>query len=957
MIKAPKKLIEVALPLDDINAGAEYEKLPGIGPHPRGIHHWWARRPFAAARAILFAQLVNDPGGERGWGKQTGQTIEDAQNEREKLFNIVRGLADWKRSNDKNILQQASKIIFDSWKETCAANGLQGGDLPAFYDPFCGGGAIPFEAQRLGLESHASDINPMAVIINKMMIEIPHRFKGKKSISRSTTDLTLDIPSTVSSPAFYIANDFRHYANIVLKNTKSRIEYLYPKIIISEESLSYRKDLVPYKDKSLKVIAWIWANSVPSPNPAVKIKIPLIRSFKLSAKKNKSKWLVPEIDSDRIKYKVSTEESNFDLSGTVKKSGATCLISRTPISFDHIRKCAKNGNMDQALLCIVAEGDRERLYITPDECNYKQLPPKEKATIPSNTIPDSALGFRIQNYGFKNYSDMFTTRQQVALSTISDEIMKVKDLIIADAECAGMSADNIALCENGSGARAYAETICSYLLLSLGRCIDFNNKFTGWNPSNEKIMHLFGGNKISMVWDFGEANILEEVVGGFPTCVDYQSKCIETLHLNSTGHVSQQNATEQTVAIGKIVSTDPPYYDNIGYACLSDVFYSWLRTPFKEIYPSLFSTISVPKNEELVAEPFRHDGEDNAASFFMTNMITALKKLHSQSSEYYPITLYYAFKQSETKDIGTSSTGWETFLEAIVQAGFTITGTWPLRSEQTTRLRSFGSNALASSILIVCRKRNQNEHTVARKEFLRELKAELPFALQEMIGGKKGSTPIAPVDLAQAAIGPGMAVFSRYSGILEADGSTLSVHNALIQINNVIDEYFNEAEGDMDSNTRFCIDWFMQYGFKESEYGQADVLARAKGATVEGLTAAGVVQSGGGKARLLKFEEYPETWDPEKDNITPTWEALHQLIRALRSGGEEKAGLLLKKMAEKTESIRQLAYRLYTLCERKGWAEEARAYNELIASWHGTVEAAEKVLAMTRKEKHLTLDM
>lgn len=957
MIKAPKKLIEVSLPLDNINEGAAYEKLPGIGAHPRGLHHWWARRPFAAARAIIFAQLVNDPGGERGWGKERGQTKVTAQQERESLFEIVRGLADWKRSNDIELLELASNKIQESWSETCKVNGLEAENMPSFYDPFCGGGAIPFEAQRLGLEVYASDINPIPVTINSLMLKIPYLFRNKSAIAWNHSN-SLYQQDNRSVSALGLADDFRYYAGKVLLGVKGSISKHYKGVKITEDVVRQRPDLKSYVGETLKVISWLWANTIPSPNPAVKSKVPLVRSFKLCTKARKIKWLKPKIEVDGgFSFSVSSDKFDLPQDGTISRSGGVCLLSNTPVPFSYIREASKSGNLDQILVCLVLEGRRERVYITPWEAGLDTSPPDVNVHCNKLKIPPSALGFRIQNYGFEFYSDMFTPRQQLAISSFIYEIDKIKEIIRRDAIACGFDDEDIPLDLGGCGARAYSEAICSYLLLSVGRCIDYNNKFTGWNPSNEKIMHLFGGNKISMVWDFGEANIIENVVGGFPACVDYQSKCLETIHCKSMGHVTQNDAVSQGIGKGKVISTDPPYYDNIGYACLSDVFYSWLREPFRNIFPSFFSTIEVPKQEELVAEPFRHEGEDGASHFFMTKMIAALTNLRQQMSDYFPLTLYYAFKQSETNNFETASKGWSTFLEAIIQAGLTISGTWPLRSEQTTRLRSFGSNALASSILIVCRKRDLETNSITRRQFLKELKDELPEALNAMIGGKDGASPIAPVDLAQAAIGPGMAIFSRYHNIFEADGERMSVDSALVQINKVIDEFFNEAEGDMDSATRFCIEWFMQFGFKQSDFGLANTLAQAKGTSVDWLASAGVVDSGGGMVRLLKPEDYPSKWDPQKDSRTPVWEALHQLIRALRSGGEAEAGLLLQKMADRTESIRQLAYRLYTLCERKGWAEEARAYNELIASWHGTIEAAEQAHSKSQHPRQLTLDM
>lgn len=449
-------------------------------------------------------------------------------------------------------------------------------------------------------------------------------------------------------------------------------------------------------------------------------------------------------------------------------------------------------------------------------------------------------------------------------------------------------------------------------------------------------MNLFGKQTVSMTWDFPEANIFLETVGGYLPAAQYIADCVETLPWNvEPGAASQANAASNTITAGKVVSTDPPYYDNIGYADLSDFFYVWLRHAMRGVFPALFATMVVPKDDELVATPGRHGGKDAAELFFLEGMTQAMRRLAEQAHAAYPTTIYYAFKQAETTELGTSSTGWETFLEAVIRSGFAITGTWPLRSEQEFRMRGLGANALASSIVLVCRQRSIAAPSISRRDFMRELKDELKDAVQVMIGGGEGVSPVAPVDLAQAVIGPGMAIFSKYSAVLEADGSSMTVHTALTLINRML----TEGADEFDADTQFCLGWFDEQGWAAGEFGKADVLARAKGTSVDHVRDARVVEAGYGKVRLLKPAEYPSDWSPLKDNNTPVWEALHQLIRALRNEGETLAGTLLAGMPDRAEPIRNLAYRLYTLCERKGWADDARAYNELITSWTG-IEAA-----------------
>ena len=966
MTKAPKKLIEVALPLDDINAAAAREKSIRHG-HPSTLHLWWARRPLAAARAVLFAQLVNDPGGERGWGKYPGQTKEDAQKERERLFAIIRELVKWENTNNEELLEVAREEIRKSWRETCELNkgkpGFDPDKLPAFHDPFAGGGAIPLEAQRLGLEAYASDLNPVAVMINKAMIEIPPKFAGKAPVGPIPDGEQADNRGVGGwTGARGLAEDVRRYGHWMRKEAEKRIGHLYPKVKITPEMATERPDLKGYVGRELTVIAWLWARTVKSPNPAyAHVDVPLVSNFMLSTKKGKEAWVEPVIEDDGYRFEVRVgkpKDMEAAKNGTKLGRGAKfrCVMSETPIAPDYIKAEGKAGRMGARLMGIVAEGDRSRVYLDPVKDMEEVARGAEPSWKPQGAVPARLTGGTCYGYGLTEWWKLFTLRQLVALNTFSDLVLEARERVIADAKRTGWHDDGVGLDVGGTGATAYGDAVAVYLAFAVDKGTNYWSSLCSWHSGRDTVTSTYGRQALPMVWDFAEANPLCSSSGNFMLGIDQGVKMINNLGFGFTSHALQSNASSQSISDGKIVSTDPPYYDNIGYADLSDFFYVWIRRALGPLFPNLFTTIAVPKAEELVASPYRHGGRDQAEQFFMDGMKQTMANLVERSHQAFPTTIYYAFKQSDTESSGTSSTGWESFLEAVIQSGYLIAGTWPMRTEYTGNLKK-SVNALASSIVLVCRKREENAPSIPRRQFLRELKEELPEALEAMIGGKKGASPIAPVDLAQAAIGPGMAVFSRYSGVIEADGSKMTVHDALIQINKVIDEFFNEAEGDMDSDTRFCIDWFMQYGFKQAEYGQADVLARAKGTTVEGLAAAGVAESGGGKVRLLKFEEYPGNWDPERDTRTPAWEALHQLIRALRSGGEAEAGALLKKMAERTESIRQLAYRLYTLCERKGWAEEARAYNELIASWHGTMEAAEQAHATSRAARQLTLDM
>jgi len=953
-IKTPKKLIEVALPLDDINAAAAYEKMPGIGAHPRGIHHWWARRPLAAARAVLFAQMVNDPGYETGKGFTRGVNKKEATRERERLFDIIRELVKWENTNNEEVLERARAEIRKSWEETCelnkkhpqAAELFNPAKLPAFHDPFAGGGAIPLEAQRLGLESHASDLNPVAVLINKAMIEIPPKFAGRKPVGPVPAGEKQTKMAEDWSGARGLAEDVRRYGHWMREEAQKRIGHLYPQVEITAEMAKDRPDLKQYVGQKLTVIAWLWARTVRSPNPAYStVQVPLASTFLLSTKAGKEAWVEPVVEGSRYRFEVKVADGKHKppasaKAGTKLARGANfrCLVSDTPVEPDYIKAEGVAGRMGQRLMAVVAEGQRGRVYLSPDDAMQALAESAKPSWKPDTPLPDDPRNFWTLSYGLSKFGDLFTPRQLVALNTFSDLVGEAREKVRADALQAGMADDSRGLDAGGDGATAYAEAVAVFLAFAVDRAADFNNSVTGWKSGNEKLMNLFSRQAIPMVWDYAEANLMGDVVGGFPALIEYQAKCIPKVPAHGVGLSVQADAANNQVSEGKVVSTDPPYYDNIGYADLSDFFYVWLRRTLRGTFPTLFATVAVPKAEELVATPYRHGGKEGAEKFFMDGMTAAMHNIADKAHGAFPVTIYYAFKQSDTGSDGTASTGWETFIAAVLKAGFAIHGTWPMRSEQAYRMIGMGTNALASSIILVCRRRPDDAPQIPRREFQRELKEVLAEALEAMLGGADGASPIAPVDLAQAAIGPGMGVFSQYSNVLESNGEPMSVKTALMLINRQVDEVLGGETFDADTN--FCLGWFDEVGFGTGAFGNADVLARAKATSVDAVKHAGVLASDGGKVRLLKPDEYPEGWDPQTDNRTPVWEALHQLIRAYNQGGESAAGSLLARMPEKSGDIRRLAYWLYNACaERKRLPEEARAYNELITAWHA-IEAA-----------------
>ncbi len=950
-IKSPKKLIEVALPLDDINVAAAREKSIRHG-HPSTLHLWWARRPPAAARAVIFAQMVNDPGYQRELGY--GVNKKEAEIKREKLFDIIRDLVKWENTNNEEVLQRARDAIWESWRETChlnrnhpqAAELFNPEKLPAFHDPFAGGGAIPLEAQRLGLESYASDLNPVAVMINKATIEIPPKFAGQKPVGPLPAGEKQQNMMEDWSGAKGLAEDVRRYGHWMREEAFKRIGHLYPKVKITPEMVEQRPDLKAYQGEELTVIAWLWARTVKSPNPAYNhIEVPLVSTFVLSSKAGKEACVLPVIESDRYQFEVRLGcPPAAAYSGTTagKRGGFYCIFSKTPIDYKYIRAEGSAGRMGQRLMAVVAEGVRGRVYLSPTKEMIEVAQSAQSNWKPENALPVNPRDFKTPNYGLDTFGDLFTPRQLVALTTFSDLVQLAKDKVTSDAKASGLADDGLGLANGGLGAKAYGEAIAIYLGFSVDRGADFWSSICVWanQPKNELVMHVFGRQAIPMSWDFGEVNVFSNSGGNYLKCVEYIAKGIYGLYAKGNGIALQRDAASQDISHGKVISCDPPYYDNIGYADLSDFFYIWMRRALKGIYPELFSTMAVPKAEELVATPYRHGTKEKAEAFFMDGMTRAIHNLAEQGHPAFPVTIYYAFKQSDTKEGSTASTGWVTFLEAVIRAGFSIDGTWPMRTEFKGRMIGNGNNALASSIVLVCRKRLITADTISRRDFQRQLREEMPEALEAMIGGETGQTPIAPVDLAQSAIGPGMAIYSKYAAVLNQDGSRMSVHDALILINRAISDYLNPDSGSFDADTLFCDDWFAQYGWGIGAFGDADTLARAKGTSVDGVHSAGVIESGSGKVRLLKWSEYPSGWDPRNDTRTPVWEACHQMIRALNQQGEAAAGGLLARMPEQGEPIRQLAYHLYTLCERKKWAEEARAYNELIGSWHAIVAAS-----------------
>jgi putative DNA methylase len=979
-----KKLIEVALPLVAINTASAREKSIRHG-HPSTLHLWWARRPLAAARAVIFAQMVDDPSEyaetlrqdaklrrraesalnakKRLWDEAkelhdraagSGLQVPEpgpeptllevlADQERQRLFGIIENLVLWENTTNESVLQQARDEIWASWRRACTKNIdhphakelFDRHALPGFHDPFAGGGAIPLEAQRLGLRSYASDLNPVPVLINKGMIEIPPRFANRPPVNPdSRTDSDLFARNWKGAQG--LAADVRYYGEKMQKAAEARLAPLYPKITVTDEMARGRDDLRPYVGRSLTIIAWLWARTVKSPNPAFAgVHVPLITSYMLATKPGKEAYVEPVVGREGYSFTVKSGKPR-DIakakSGTKLSRGANfeCLMSGTAIAADYIRAEGMAGRMGSRLMAIVAEGDSGRVYLAPtpeqEAVAMSAVPEWE----PVGELVEDARAFTPSIYGMKEWRQLFTTRQLEALSTLATLVHDARALVVKDASSAFRS-DGVDKIEAQVLGAAYGDAVALYLGAFLSRLVNLNNALCQWrnDPAKEHVGHLFARQAIPMVWDFAEANPIGPSAGGFEKTFGFVPKVLEWLPASGSGFVTQADAATQSISVGKVVSTDPPYYDNVPYADLSDFFYVWLRRSLRTTFPDLFATVAVPKAEELVATSYRHNGRAGAEEFFLGGMTEAMRRLAEQSHPAFPVTIYYAFKQAETdRGEATTSTGWETFLDAVIRAGFAISGTWPMRTELGNRMRGMESNALASSIVLVCRRRDSSASIATRREFITVLRAELPTALAHLQRGN-----IAPVDLAQAAIGPGMAVYTRFAEVLDAEGKPLRVRDALALINQVLDEALAEQEGDFDPDTRWALAWFEQSGFTEGEFGVADVLARAKNTAVQGLAEAGIAHSSRGRVRLLSPAELPSDWDPAMDKRVNAWEIVHHLVRALEAGGESAAAELVAKLGAKAEVARELAYRLYTLSERKKRASDALSYNGLVQSF------------------------
>jgi len=906
-----KKLIEVALPLNVINDASAYDKMPGIGAHPKGIHYYPARLPLPSARVMLFASLIDDPSSNIN----EFPTEKHQEQERARLFNIITDLCQEKIHTKPIAFEKAISEL----KKHC------NNDLPTVHDPFSGGGAIPLEGMRLGLKTIASDLNPVSVFLNKATIELLPKFSNNPPVNPEMKN-SKDALEWKNAAGF--VEDLKYYGNEIQKRAEKYLSKYYPKVKIPG-------------GRDSNVLTYIWTRTVRCPNPACGCEMPLVKSFALKSKKNPKVFYRPIIDRKSTNELVGFEITNDNPGkGTVTRSKATCFACGEPVKLDYVKKEGLAGRMNIRLAALVVDLGRGKSYLSPTEEQENVA-----LSTPIDWTPDYKMSEHPQymappRYGLTHFKDLFTKRQLLSLTVISEIIHEwhYEQIKNIDSD--------------------YLKLLTLYLFFSLDRLADFNCNLSTWKHSGEQQMHLFTANRIAMAMDFTEANIIQRKAISWSNAVTLTANAVGVT-LNTAckpGIVKQKNAEESDTELKNIlVSTDPPYYNNIPYADLMDFFYVWMKKNLEPYFPDITKTLLTPKNEELVANEFRFDGDkQKAKEHFENGFITTFNVLKESMDERFPMTIYYAFKQEEDENVSTDgvkplitlSTGWETILEAVIKSGFQITATWPIRASQQWRIRAMGSNALASYIVMVCRKREDSATQITRREYVQKLNKELPISLKVL-----QKSNLAPVDLAQASIGPGMGIFSQYSGVIEQDGSRMSVRTALNLINKTLDEILTEQEGDFDAETRWALTWYEKFGTKEGDFGEADALSRARTTAVNSLVEAGIIYAGKGKVKLLSRVELPKDWDPAKDKRLVIWEITQYLIKFLQEKGEQGAAKLYKQLGAKAEIARELAYRLFSICEKKGWADEAQSYNSLVLSWNNILQESYKIKDVLKPEQ------
>ena len=901
-----RKLIEVALPLTVISDAGAREKSIRHG-HPSTLHLWWSRKPFTTARAVLWSSLVDDPSAH----PDRFPTEEDQKLERKRLFGILERLVVWRNSNDPEVLAEARAEI----EKSCD------GRLPNVLDPFCGGGTIPLEAQRLGLPSFGGDLNPVAVLVSKAMVEIPPRFAGLPPVN---PDAGAESGLRTYDRAQGLAEDVRFYGQWMRDRAFERIGHLYPKAALPAEEGGGEST----------VIAWLWARTVQSSDPSWDGHVPLVSSWIVRrAKKNKPvAWVEPVVDRDTRSVGYRIREGGDPPKGTLGRTAATCVATGAPISREYIKREALSGRLGASIIALVAEGRRGRKYVDP-----AVIPePGRPEDAPSAKLSTNSQYMGVPLYGMDTTDSLFTDRQLLALSTFSNLIREVRPVVEEHARAAGLVDDGVRLRDGGSGAAAYADAVVTYLAFVIDRCADYWSSICSWHNSGEKIGHTFGRQAIPMVWDYAEANPFSGSSGNWLGQVTWVSKAVAMSPGGDPGDVSQGEAAARLGEVNSpVVCTDPPYYDNVPYADISDFFYVWLRRNLFDVWPDELATLLTPKAEELVVNPHRAGSKQAAEQHFRGGMATVLDRIAASEHPDFPATIFYAFKQQETRAGGTASTGWETFLQGLVDAGLQVTATWPVRTELSSRLRAMKSVALASSVVIACRPRPPDAPAATLYEFRQALHTELSESVRLL-----QDQAVAPVDMAQSAIGPGMEVFSRYAGVIRADGTRLRVRDALVLINETLEGVLSEEEAEFDADTRWALTWYEQYGHEPGPSGEAVLLSQAKNTSVDGVVKAGIAESQAGKVWLRHWEVFDLDWIPAHDDRLTDWEVAQYLMVRLEHSESTAADLLRQVDGAAADRARRLVYLLYQAADRRGRTSDAIAYNSLVLAWFDIVRQA-----------------
>lgn len=845
-------LIEVALPLERVSRAAVREHQRAGSP----LHLWWSRKPAAACRAVLLASLLPDPGDAAG---------------RARLLDLVAAVAE--AGPGAPALAEARAL-------------LRAGDPPpVVLDPFCGTGAIPAEAQRLGLAAVAADLNPVAVLAARALLQVPDRFAGRPACHPGAA-------AAGGGRLEGLVADVRAYAADVGAAAHAAIGEAYPPDAAGRP-----------------VVAWIWARTAPCPNPACGLPMPLLHAFTLAAPPARPAWLLPGAGDGP--WRVGGPGDPSPPPGTVTRTAARCLHCGTLHPLRAIRERARDGGLGQRLVCLVVRTGRGKAYAEADAVQAQRAAQVRAPGGPDTDLPEAALGFGTANYGLRRHRDLWTPRQLLALGTFSEQVRAIRARASADARRAGWP-DGEPLRAGGRGALAYGEAVSLYLALALDRAAARWCTFARWHRTRENVEHPFATPGLPMPWDFAEANPFAETAGGWGAAVEAVARALAAApaaeaDVPPAECVQADAASPAPGRGGMLVCTDPPYFDKVPFADTADLFYVWLRPTIGDVYPDLFRTVLTPKAEELVADPHRFGGAEAARARFRERMTASFTTLRAAAGPH-PLCVFYAFQ--ERSGAAGTAVGWEVVLESMVAAGLQVTGTWPLRTEHAQRLRTKASNTLASTIVLVCRPRPADAHRIPRREFAALLRRELPGALAALAEGG-----VSPADLAQAAIGPGMAVFTRFSAVLDGEG-TLGVGEALRLIADSVEAHLDKATADLDPLTRLCLAWADLHGFAPGPFGEAEVLARAKDARLEDAAAEGIAAVQGGQVRLL----------PAGDLAAPrrapasAWAALHR-----RMAGDGAPGPAAAPWA--AAPLRALAHGLYAIFDRRGEGARAAAYD------------------------------